>query len=104
MELLSIMSVFILLPAGALAIAAVFLVLYLRSKSATCLVTAAIWALYFIYESLMQARILCTGECNIRVDLLLIYPFLLILSLLAIVLFLFRRNRASPATRSRGEQ
>ena len=31
----------------------------------------------------MYARILCSGECNIRVDLLLIYPILLIVTLAA---------------------
>jgi len=28
----------------------------------------------------MRLRWLCTGECNIRVDLLLIYPVLLVIS------------------------
>jgi hypothetical protein len=36
------------------------------------------WIGYAIYEALMQARILCSGECNIRVDLLLIWPALLL--------------------------
>jgi hypothetical protein len=34
---------------------------------------------------LMYARILCSGECNIRVDLLLIYPILLIVTIAACV-------------------
>ena len=29
----------------------------------------------------MQIRVLCSGECNIRVDLLLIYPILLVYSI-----------------------
>ena len=36
-----------------------------------------LWALYAVYEYLMYTRVLCTGECNIRVDLMLIYPGLL---------------------------
>jgi hypothetical protein len=36
--------------------------------------------LYAAYETGMQQRWLCTGECNIRVDLLLIYPILLLAS------------------------
>jgi hypothetical protein len=36
-----------------------------------------VWALYAGYETGMQQRWLCSGECNIRVDLLLIYPALL---------------------------
>jgi hypothetical protein len=35
------------------------------------------WVLYALYETGMQRRWLCSGECNIRVDLLLIYPVLL---------------------------
>lgn len=32
----------------------------------------------------MQQRWLCSGECNIRVDLVLIYPLLLIISAAAV--------------------
>jgi hypothetical protein len=38
------------------------------------------WALYAVYETGMHQRWLCTGECNIRVDLLLILPVLLLMS------------------------
>ncbi|WP_144289930.1 hypothetical protein [Ideonella sp. A 288] len=40
-------------------------------------VLALCWAAYAGYETLMFRRVLCSGECNIRVDLLLIYPALL---------------------------
>jgi len=36
----------------------------------------------------MKLRILCSGECNIRVDLLLIYPVLLVISGIAAVSFM----------------
>lgn len=36
------------------------------------------WLAYAVYEYLIYTRVLCTGDCNIRVDLLLIYPALLI--------------------------
>jgi hypothetical protein len=36
----------------------------------------ALWLFYGMYEHNVQAT--CTGECNIRVDLLLIYPVLAI--------------------------
>ena len=48
-------------------------------------VATVLWLLYGAYESLMYARILCSGECNIRVDLLLIYPILLIVTIAACV-------------------
>lgn len=34
----------------------------------------------------MHRRWLCSGECNIRVDLLLLYPLLILLSLAAAAL------------------
>lgn len=40
-------------------------------------VVSLMWASYAVYESLMAARLLCSGECNIRVDLLVIVPILL---------------------------
>ena len=36
-------------------------------------VWALAWLAYALYEYLMVARVLCTGECNIRIDLLLIF-------------------------------
>ena len=59
-------------------------------------VTAVLWLGYAIYESLMKARVLCSGECNIRVDLLLISPLLWILTIVAVVQF-FLRKRADGA-------
>jgi hypothetical protein len=41
------------------------------------LVLCLLWIAYSAYEYLMHARVLCSGECNIRDDLLLIYPALL---------------------------
>jgi hypothetical protein len=47
------------------------------------LIVGMVWVLYAAYETGMQQRWLCTGECNIRVDLLLIYPMLLLVSIAA---------------------
>lgn len=49
---------------------------YLRRRVLAWLAAAA-WLVYSGYETAMSRRILCTGECNIRVDLLLIEPLLL---------------------------
>lgn len=59
-----------------------------------------LWGLYAVYETGMQRRWLCTGECNIRVDLLLIYPALLLLSAGA-ALSLRRAGRAHRSDRKR---
>lgn len=41
-------------------------------------VWAMAWLAYALYEYLMFARVLCSGECNIRIDLLLFFPSLLL--------------------------
>jgi len=45
----------------------------------------------------MKVRILCSGECNIRVDLLLIYPILILVSLAGVIMYatiVLRKRRA----------
>ena len=74
-----------LIPAGSLA------ALYWSSRRKVILLAAGSWFCYLLYEWGMKLRILCSGECNIRVDLLLIYPFLLFVSLAAF--FVFSRDR-----------
>jgi hypothetical protein len=51
------------------------------SRSAALAVTGGLWLLYAVYEYLMYRRALCSGECNVRVDLLVIYPTLLAVTL-----------------------
>jgi hypothetical protein len=89
---------FIEFPLLAAAIGVVFLVLYTISRRTTGLVAALGWLGYGAYELGMRLRLLCTGECNIRVDLLLIYPILLLITVTAVVSFLrwlARRERVS---------
>ncbi len=82
-------------PSYALVPALGFLCAWYLVRSRLVLGVAAVWSLYAAYEQLMKARVLCSGECNIRIDLLAIYPALLILSaagLIAIVVRLGRRR------------
>ena len=60
------------------------------SRRRGILVLAILWAAYALYEYLMFTRILCSGECNIRVDLLLIYPALLGCTLWVVITALIR--------------
>jgi hypothetical protein len=76
---------FIEYPSLAIVPAAIFAGLYVRSKRRLCVVLALIWIGYFLYESGMKYRLLCSGECNIRVDLLLIYPALALASIVGLV-------------------
>jgi hypothetical protein len=98
MEMLFSLSALIVYPGLALVAGVLFLRMYLKLKSSAALVASVVWGLYFVYESLIKAGVLCTGECNIRVDLLLLYPLLLIISLVAIVLY-YRKKSAGPSAR-----
>jgi hypothetical protein len=71
-------------PLAALAPAALLGAGYFFRRRRLVAITACLWLGYAIYESLMKARVLCSGECNIRVDLLLAYPVLLAASLAAL--------------------
>lgn len=79
-------TIFIPYPYAALLPALLFGFLYLKSKSTTVLVTAIIWVLYSIYEELHLLRVVCSGECNIRIDLFLMYPVLIVVSAIALVI------------------
>lgn len=59
--------------------------LWASRKQRIVLVSAVMWILYGIYEYLISARILCSGECNIRIDLVLIYPILIVSTAVAVV-------------------
>lgn len=80
-------------PWLALVPAVVFGLAAWRSGRGLTWIAAISWAVYAGYEWAMHERILCTGECNIRVDLLLLYPILLVLSLVGG--FAAGRGRAS---------
>jgi hypothetical protein len=72
------MAIFIEHPLLAALIGVLLLGLGRRSRRRTPYVIGVVWLLYAAYETGMQRRWLCSGECNIRVDLLVIYPVLLI--------------------------
>lgn len=88
------MAIFIQYPWLA-ALIGVFLVgLGQQRRRPTAIVVGVIWLLYAAYETAMRLRWLCSGECNIRVDLLLIYPLLLATTVVGVVSLL--RTRRTP--------
>jgi len=90
-------------PALAVLPALGFLALFLAARQRLVLVAAAAWAAYTVYEFAMKARWLCSGECDIRVDLLLLYPLLLVLSGAAVIAAARgRRGRGPTTTRTPG--
>jgi hypothetical protein len=64
------------------------------SRRRIALVAAGAWLLYVPNEYGMKWRILCSGECNIRVDLLLLYPALAVLAVFGLVAALRALGRA----------
>jgi hypothetical protein len=66
------------IPMLAVAFGLLIVACFRLTRTRLVLVTGVLWMLYGFYEYLMQIRVLCSGECNIRVDLLLIYPILLV--------------------------
>lgn len=87
----------IAMPWAAFIVAAVMLALWRHSGAWIVLATAVLWGLYGVYEGLIQFGVICSGECNIRVDLLLIYPLLLLTSVIAIGLVAIRPPPKPPA-------
>jgi hypothetical protein len=94
------MSIIIEYPILAAAIGAALVALGWRGRSRVAVGAGALWLLYALYELGMKRRWLCSGECNIRVDLLLIYPALL-LGLVAAGLSLLRGRARTPSGSSR---
>ena len=97
MDIFRAMAVLIEQPFLALAPAALFAVLFAVSKSRPVLIAGLLWLAYCPYEYAMKFRILCSGECNIRIDLLVLYPVLILVSLAGLVMFataVWRRGRA----------
>jgi hypothetical protein len=90
-------AVFIHSPPAALIPAAAFGAGYAWNRRATTLVAAIAWTLYALWESLIYARVICRGDCNIRVDLLFLYPVLWIVSIAGVIGLLMGRRRRGIA-------
>ena len=78
------MGTLISYPWIAIAVGAVFLAAWHWRGARSAAIAGWMWLIYGVYEFLIPARVLCSGDCNIRVDLLVIYPALLVVSLLGL--------------------
>ena len=83
-QFLGMMAIFIQYPWIA-ALVGVSLLALGRWRRPGATVAGVVWLLYAAYETGMKQRWLCTGECNIRVDLLLVYPLLLGVTVVGVV-------------------
>ncbi len=79
----SAMAIFIEYPLLAAAIGLFLLGLGRATRRRIAVAIGVLWLTYAVYETGMHQRWLCSGECNIRIDLLAIYPALLIGSFVA---------------------
>ena len=86
-------GIFVEQPLLAFIPAAIFGALYLVNRRAVVAVAAGCWALYAVLETLNKARITCSGECNIRIDLIAIYPALALISAAALLMLAIPRRR-----------
>lgn len=86
MEILlkSMGNIFISAPYYALVPTLLFAYFYLQSKQKFILTSSLLWLLYMFYEFGMKLHILCHGEC-IRIDLLVVYPILIVVSIIVLV-------------------
>ena len=99
------MDLFVRWPLLAVPIGAVLMVLGRRAGRRTATRAGLAWLVYAAYELGMQRRWLCSGECNIRVDLFVIYAALLVATVAAIVSLLRAgpgRSHPDPAGRRDG--
>jgi hypothetical protein len=81
MEVGRLLGAFVAQPLLALVPATALIFMFARCRRRIVLVAAIAWLAYVPYELAMKLRVLCSGECNIRVDLLLLYPTLAFLLL-----------------------
>lgn len=77
------LDLLIVAPYLSLIPAFLFAYFYVQTKQKFQATVSILWVLYTLYEFGMKLRIFCDGECNIRVDLLLLYPLLLLMSIIA---------------------
>jgi len=71
--------------------AALFYWLYRSFRLKIVLYTALLWAAYLIYELGIYYALFCDEDCNIRIDLLAIYPLLVAMSLAAVIWILLAK-------------
>ena len=71
---------------------------WLYSRGTIVQAAVLLWIAFVPYEIWYRAN--CTGECNIRADLILLLPVLLVVSLAAIAWVVHRALRKRSASRA----
>jgi len=98
--LLRFMSPLSVHPWLAVAIAAGLGFLARRVRLVWLGMVAGVWVVYAFYELSIHYHLICSRECDIRLDLLLIYPLLASITLLGLIqlaVTMWRRREGAPA-------
>lgn len=68
-----------------------------RTKSRAAFIAGLLWTIYFLYELAIwfQLSFACEEGCDLRVDLLIIYPLLAAATLIALVKFFLTKFKNS---------
>jgi hypothetical protein len=90
------MAVFIEHPLLAAVIGLLLLALGRSLHRGLAMTAGVMWLMYSVWEFAIKQRWLCRGDCDIRADLILIYPVLFLGSLAAVVSLLIRPRRPQP--------
>ena len=87
------MAVFIEHPLLAAVIGLLLVALGRSVHRGLAMTVGVMWLIYSLWEFAIKQRWLCRGDCDIRVDLIFIYPVLLIGSVAALVSLLIKPRR-----------
>jgi hypothetical protein len=88
-----VIAIFIEYPLLAAAIGLLLVGLGRRTHRGLAMAAGVMWLMYSLYEFAIKQRWLCRGDCDIRADLLLIWPVLLLGSVAAVVSLLTKPRR-----------
>jgi hypothetical protein len=91
-----VMAIFIKYPLLAAAIGLLLVGLGRMIHRGLVMTVGVMWLVYSLWEFAIKQRWLCRGDCDIRADLIFIYPVLLVGSVAAAV-SLLRRPRPPQA-------
>ena len=87
------MAVFIEHPLLAAVIGLLLVALGRSVHRGLAMTVGVMWLMYSLWEFAIKQRWLCRGDCDIRVDLIFIYPVLLVGSVAALVSLLIKPRR-----------
>jgi hypothetical protein len=96
--LFRVMAIFIEYPLLAAAIGLLLVALGRWMHRRLTIAAGVMWLLYSLWEFAIKQRWLCRGDCDIRADLILIYPLLFLGSVAALVSLLTKPRPAGSTS------